>query len=267
MKANRLGQAVRLHREQCKLSPTELANRLAVSSTVVRRIEAGVTLPRRGLIAKLEDSLNLPSGTLAALVAQDQAEAEAAERQAAGQRAASVVAEMPQDVRLQLGHVLRRNRELQGLGQALVGRACGLSARYVAAFERGEHYPADGWLERLAACLRLPLPWLQELRDQGRAAAGRAKRVPPALSTGGAGLGLMWALLLLAVACKRIDPPMAPAAAGPHPFPCAASAAHASAALSREQRMKADKEREEDCSVQARYGRSIHVTLSGRVER
>lgn len=257
MRPNRLGHAVREQRERCKWSPTELARRLAISSTQVNRIEEGATLPRESLVAKLEDALGLPAGVLLGLRNQDQAER-------ATRHAAAVVSGMPMDARYRLGYVLRTTRELKRLTQAAVGASCGLNPWNIAKIENSEHYPPDFWLGELARGLGLNFAELKTLRDEGRLACGqgvaRAVRALPAL---------LILLLLSGSACTPLQSPEAPPETHPPKAPptCEQRSLAASQARTRELRLKAEKECDEDCSVAARFGRTLRASPAGMVER
>lgn len=257
MRPNRLGHAVREQRERCKWSPTELARRLAISSTQVNRIEEGATLPRESLVAKLEDALGLPAGALLGLRKQDQAER-------VSRHAAAVVSGMPMDARYRLGYVLRTTRELKKLTQAAVGALCGLNTWNVARIENSEDYPPDFWLGELAKGLGLNFAELKTLRDEGRLACGQGvARAARALPT------LLIFFLLSGSACKPLQGPETPAGTHPPKAPpmCEQRSLVASQALTRELRLKAEMEYDEDCSVTARFGRTLRATAVGTVDR
>jgi len=257
MRPSRLGNAVREQRERCKWSETDLARRLAISSTQVKRIEWGATVPRKSLVAKLEDALGLPAGVLLGLRNQDQAER-------ATRHAAAVVSGMPMDARYRLGYLLRTTRELKKLTQAEVGTLCGLSTWNIAKIENSEHYPPDYWLGELAKGLGLNLAELKTLRDGGHLAreqgVARSVRALPAL---------LVLLLLSGSACEPLQSLETPLGTHPPKAPptCEQRSLAASQARTRELRLKAEKEYDEDCSVAARFGRTLRATAAGAVDR
>lgn len=171
------GAKIRRLRESCELAPNELARRLAASSTMVRKIEAGELLPRREVVLRLADALLAHPAELLDLRDQSKAAADQAKRERLAQLAAQRIEEAPTDPRLALGWVINRARRLAGLSQAAVERGCKMSPGYLRLVERGELYPGDAWLRELGAVLSVELPELQRLRDHARAVnTGRIMR-------------------------------------------------------------------------------------------
>ena len=75
--------------------------------------------------------------------------------------------------------------------------------------------------------------------------------------------------LLSGSACKPLQGPETPAGTHPPKAPpmCEQRSLVASQALTRELRLKAEMEYDEDCSVTARFGRTLRATAVGTVDR
>lgn len=117
-----LGQRVRLFRERAGLSLTEFAAKVGISPSYLSEIERGNVYPAVDTIKKLAEGLQVP---LSSLWGQGET----------------------------LGQKLRMAREEQGLTQAELAKAAGVSAGLVGQIEQGKVQPSLKTLEKLGAVL------------------------------------------------------------------------------------------------------------------
>lgn len=164
------GEELKRLRELRQMSAADLGRHLATSSTSIHDIEAGERFPRRRVVLELARALNCDANRLVDLCEASTAARDEIKRQERAQLAGTFADSPPSEPRLGLGWLVGRAREKKGLSQSELQRRCGMSNGYLRVVERGEVFPADAWLQLLAAQLDVPLRELQQLRDQARAA-------------------------------------------------------------------------------------------------
>ena len=163
-----LGSELRRLRESAKLSVLELSKLTALPTSFLKNIESGVSIPREGVLQRLADNLTADATPLLALRLAAEAQRGVRKQQKRAQQAAHLVDELPADPRLQLGHAVSTARNRKGWSAKDLASRSQNTANYVYSIERGEVYPDDDRLVRIAHSLELEPSYLLALSNRGR---------------------------------------------------------------------------------------------------
>jgi len=165
-----LGSELRRLREKAKLSVLELSKATALPSSFLKKIESGASIPREPVIQRLADCLKAEAAPLVVLRSAAESQRAAGKQEKRAHQAAHLVDELPADPRLQLGDAVSRWRNRKGWSAKDLAVQSGTTANYVYSIERGEVYPDDDRLVRIAKALQLEPSYLLALSNRGRSA-------------------------------------------------------------------------------------------------
>lgn len=161
------GQELRRLRRLRGLAPKQLAERVAVTPSVLHKIEWGQRYPLPGVLGRMATALDCDAERLGQLCLRSK-QAAAAEARKARFELAPADDEEPTDPRLRFGWRIAQARRRKGLSQTDLGRRCGFSSGFIRQVELGACLPGEHLLGVLAVELDLSKSDLQRLRGQGR---------------------------------------------------------------------------------------------------